>query len=615
MASLHRIKLGRPGDFADCPVIIDDDNDGDDELINIVTKTVAPLQLQSPPSPSPISPHSPFLSSLSSPPSSPLSSPPPSVSTPSRMLLRNVSVRSHTSGYAGMDRPNKRKCRCTLYGPCYEDARSRSPSITSVNKSRQPVKTIVQPSLPQSLQTTSEESVVPEGESSNTSLSGVADASEDTASTYQITQPLEGGISEILQFEDAVDIMTSVVVSAVKIRIQAGKFGFKQIHIGITTNITKIRKYTEQSLVELLFDVAIEKIAKTGAGCVGIGLQKVWEEAFYWDIIKRYAMTIDPMPTARGPRDGFTSQEKVATARFIEMVGVGTSDENQRRCRFWWKDLSDMQSAGVVYTLLYRNAKFNKYCKTFPKRNHSSQELIDTIVSWEKVYSSYIKQIELRAFDQARGNYSGKLDLLQTSVAEILSIPESNWDNGSNVWYSDDEEESWKLTSSCTATSTKSTLNRLAEDVYIESGTNKSFFISIRPGIDRPISVFPIVPISPGNLLGIFSGKIRFSEHCNIAQSITGPTPYLWLDYSQVTGTLNQMRVAWPGREANVCLAWEDVNKDVKNGLCEHWRVLVMAIREIMPFEPLIHAASSEEQFALHQSLDYTRKGFLEEPL
>ncbi len=29
---------------------------------------------------------------------------------------------------------------------------------------------------------------------------------------------------------------------------------------------------------------------------------------------------------------------------------------------------------------------------------------------------------------------------------------------------------------------------------------------------------------------------------------------------------------------------------------------------KIMPFEPLIRAASSEEQFALHQSLDYLRK-------
>jgi hypothetical protein len=182
--------------------------------------------------------------------------------------------------------------------------------------------------------------------------------------------------------------------------------------------------------------------------------------------------------------------------------------------------------------MFYRNAKFNKYCKTFPRGKHSSQELIDTIVSWEKVYSSHIEQIELRALDQARGNYSGRLDLLHISVAELLSIPESYWDNGSNMWHSDNEEASWKLTSSCIATSTESTPKRLTEDAYIESGTNKSFFISIRPSVDKLVSVFPIVPIFPGDLLGIFSGKIRFSEHCNIVQSIMGPKLYLWLDYS-----------------------------------------------------------------------------------
>jgi hypothetical protein len=164
------------------------------------------------------------------------------------------------------------------------------------------------------------------------------------------------------------------------------------------------------------------------------------------------------------------------------------------------------------------------------------------------------------------------------------------------VWYSNNEEESWKFTSNCIATLTKSTPKRLTENAYIGSGTNKLFFILIRPGVNKLISVFPIILISPGDLLGIFSGKIRFSEHCNIAQSITGPILHLWLDYLQVTGTLNQMWVARQGSEqANVHLAWEGVNENVESGPCESWRVLVLATRKIMPFEPLIRAASSEE--------------------
>jgi hypothetical protein len=122
---------------------------------------------------------------------------------------------------------------------------------------------------------------VPEGVSPSTSPPGVTDAFEDADLRYQNTQSLEGGMSEILLFEDAVDIMTSVLVSAVKIRFQVGKFGLEKILIGTTTNIAKIRKHTEQSLMELLFEVATKNIARSGVGCVGISLQKAWEEAFY----------------------------------------------------------------------------------------------------------------------------------------------------------------------------------------------------------------------------------------------------------------------------------------------------------------------------------------------
>lgn len=94
---------------------------------------------------------------------------------------------------------------------------------------------------------------------------------------------------------------------------------------------------------------------------------------------------------------------------------------------------------------------------------------------------------------------------------------------------------------SLSLTSTESNPKRLTEDAYIESGTNKSFFISLPPGANKLVNVFPIVPVFPGDLLGIFSGKIRFSEHCDIAQAFKGLTPNLWLDYSQVTGTLNQI--------------------------------------------------------------------------
>jgi hypothetical protein len=86
---------------------------------------------------------------------------------------------------------------------------------------------------------------VPEGVSPSISPPGVTDALEDVDLRYQNTQSLEGGISEILRFEDTIDIMISVLISTVKIRFQVGKFGLEKILIGTTTNIAKTRKYTE----------------------------------------------------------------------------------------------------------------------------------------------------------------------------------------------------------------------------------------------------------------------------------------------------------------------------------------------------------------------------------
>ncbi len=123
--------------------------------------------------------------------------------------------------------------------------------------------------------------------------------------------------------------MTFVLLTVTKIQIQVDKFGFKIITVETTTNITKIQKYMEQSLVELPFKVATKIIAKTGTDCIGISLQKAQEEVFHQDIIQRYASTLNPILTVRGLYDRFTLQKKVTIAKFIEMVRVRRSDKNQ----------------------------------------------------------------------------------------------------------------------------------------------------------------------------------------------------------------------------------------------------------------------------------------------
>lgn len=86
-----------------------------------------------------------------------------------------------------------------------------------------------------------------------------------------------------------------------------------------------------------------------------------------------------------------------------------------------------------------------------------------------------------------------------------------------------------------------------------------------------------MIPVSAGDFLGIFAGTIHFSEDIDLAHSILGPTENLYLDYSHVTGTLNQMQVSQQDAYASVRLEWQAVNEDDETGSCDYWRVMVLA--------------------------------------
>lgn len=71
---------------------------------------------------------------------------------------------------------------------------------------------------------------------------------------------------------------------------------------------------------------------------------------------------------------------------------------------------------------------------------------------------------------------------------------------------------------------------------------------------------------------GAVSIKARSTRH-----GIRGSTEKLWLDYSEVTGPLNQMKVAALGGDANVALQWELING---GSVSPHmWRVAVRLLR------------------------------------
>jgi len=74
------------------------------------------------------------------------------------------------------------------------------------------------------------------------------------------------------------------------------------------------------------------------------------------------------------------------------------------------------------------------------------------------------------------------------------------------------------------------------------------------------LAISPLVSVSPGDFLGIFSGRLRYIDK-KLAGVIQGPVQGLWLDCSEVKGRLNRMKVAKGGEQTNICLVWERVNK------------------------------------------------------
>jgi hypothetical protein len=91
------------------------------------------------------------------------------------------------------------------------------------------------------------------------------------------------------------------------------------------------------------------------------------------------------------------------------------------------------------------------------------------------------------------------------------------------------------------------------------------------------LAVAPLIAVAPGDFLGIFPEHLRYIDH-KPARAIGRPILNLWLDYSEVMGKLDKIKVAKADEVSNVCLAWEGVN-EVKGdrSFCQYLRVLVIA--------------------------------------
>jgi hypothetical protein len=174
---------------------------------------------------------------------------------------------------------------------------------------------------------------------------------------------------------------------------------------------------------------------------------------------------------------------------------------------------------------------------------------VDAILKWETKYRPHFEQLETRALRLGKGDYARLCDLENPEVIERLKVRESSWNNGRNDWVSLGEEESFKAKG----------LLVFPPDVICapfdnnsvsEFGADKSAFTFLLPKDDISLFVCSIVPVSEGDFLGIFAGHIRFSTDVSVTHGIRGPVDNLWLDYSQVTGTLNHagVRTWWTSK-------------------------------------------------------------------
>ncbi|KAH6703017.1 hypothetical protein BKA61DRAFT_680655 [Leptodontidium sp. MPI-SDFR-AT-0119] len=203
--------------------------DGDDDICDTATHAVYPVPHHS--SPPSISSSSSTSSPLSSLRSSPASSPPPFTISSPRISLRGTSGNgpSYDGMYVGMDGPNKRKRRRTSCGAPHKATES-SQLERPLTKAIEAVGTNdaageafdgqVQKSNPELLHTGAEEATVLKGELPAASPPKAENACEGADLKNQVTS-LEGGMLEILRREDAVEIMTSLVLTATKARTQA----------------------------------------------------------------------------------------------------------------------------------------------------------------------------------------------------------------------------------------------------------------------------------------------------------------------------------------------------------------------------------------------------------
>ncbi|KAH6725055.1 hypothetical protein BKA61DRAFT_728627 [Leptodontidium sp. MPI-SDFR-AT-0119] len=253
--------------------------------------------------------------------------------------------------------------------------------------------------------------------------------------------------------------------------------------------------------------------------------------------------------------------------------------------------------AGVTLLLLYRTREFKTYFLRHPND-------LTTVLSWHQHLHPRLHQLSLRTIAQAEGDFSGRCDLEDQDILHKLRIPpglcwRDDLSDSDSDWGDLAERDRYLAEQSIQAVSGKSNAHVLRYGPKGATDGNKSIYVSMVPyhGISakrtvaKLLALSPLASISPGDFLGVFPGRLRYTGAMP-AGAVHVPVPGLWLNRSEVKGKFHWIKAAKAGEQTNVCLIWEGVNevKDEKR-FCQYWRILVLATRDIMPFDQLIRPA------------------------
>ena len=351
---------------------------------------------------------------------------------------------------------------------------------------------------------------------------------------------------------------------------------------------------------ETEYESAIKSIEKETADNTRARLRRLWKETYYWPMIQQRAKMIGSLPIASGPKSEITPQEKLAAKRLVAAMGYGQSRNNIFKWTAYWKLLSSLRDKGATALLLGRTGEFKNYFFQHPKE-------LDMLLPWNEVYNFPLRQLRLRIIAEEESDFSGKSDIEEKWIWDRLHVPQTTcWGDNLSTWKDSIERDDFLADHSLKPTSAKSNIHIIRHGIKGQLDRNKSIYVSLVPFEGKPdkmtfsnkpastelLAVAPLVAVTPGDFLGIFPGQLRYTSGKPI-RAISGPLPNLWLDYSEVMGKLNRIKVAKPGDMTNVCLAWEGVNETkVDKPCCQYMRVLVIATRHIMPFDQLIRPRS-----------------------